>query len=416
MSLTKSEPFAFTGYKEKFISFLDKFILILLGINFLFAEYIYDFAWIALIILIPVIILRLALNRNVYLPDKTFFILLAAFLIIQVISSFFAADTGASLFVVRRRAMLYIPFFASTMFIKNLKQLKIILLCFICFTALVSVLEIFRYITDPHRLTAPVNEFRIAYFGHPVTIAEIKMLALILITVFVLSREKFLLNKVWLLILSLPILFTFYITGSRGAMFGFFVSLVLIGFIRSRVFVISFVSAVTLFLLLSPAQFSDRMLSVTDLSDRAIASRYEMWHTSVQILKDYPVTGTGSGDLVDIYKRYTPIRYDGEGTQMHNNFLQLLVTNGVLGLAAWLAFMIFILIRYLRIYHNTGGDNKLNDLVLISIAGMIAFQVSGLTDWNYGDFTFSFVLWMFLSFAFLAEKFAIREEKNLPQS
>jgi len=67
--------------------------------------------------------------------------------------------------------------------------------------------------------------------------------------------------------------------------------------------------------------------------------------------------------------------------------------------------MVFIFDKQLKVYRQTKNKPILNDLALISVLSMIAFQVSGLTDWNFGDFAFSFVNWVFISFAFLAEKF-----------
>jgi len=398
-------------YKEKFLYYLDAFIAVLLSINLLFAGYYYSIAWISLVILIPAIIFRLIIDRNLYRPDTIFIILLIIFILIQVISSLFSIDPRESLFVVRRRAMLYVLFFTSVMFIKNPVQLKQILAAFIIFSTMVSIIEIIRFISDPNRLTAPLNEFRITYFGHPVTIAEIKMLTLVLITVFLLSKETFLLQKKWLIICALPILYTFYLTGSRGAALALAGSLVVIGFMRSKLFVLSFVSAVVLFFIFAPPEFTQRLLSIGDLNGKGIASRVEMWETSFQITHDYPVFGIGSGDVIKVYERYTKTRYVGEGHQMHDNAIHLLVTTGFAGLAAWLILMLYIFIRQIKIYRRTRGNDTLNSLALASLISMIAFQIAGVFDWNYGDFAFSFVLWIFISLAFLAEKFNMDIQK-----
>jgi O-antigen ligase len=149
------------------------------------------------------------------------------------------------------------------------------------------------------------------------------------------------------------------------------------------------------------------MESVIEWNNKGIQARIAMWYTSTFIIQDYPILGVGSGDPIDIYNYYRPgnIRFDGEGHQMHNNVIHLLVTTGALGLAAWLALMVFIFDKQLKVYRQTKNKPALNNFALISVTAMIAFQVSGLTDWNFGDFAFSFVNWTFISLAFLAEKF-----------
>jgi O-antigen ligase len=96
---------------------------------------------------------------------------------------------------------------------------------------------------------------------------------------------------------------------------------------------------------------------------------------------------------------------------MHDNAIHLLVTTGFAGLAAWLILMLYIFIRQIKIYRRTRGNDTLNSLALASLISMIAFQIAGVFDWNYGDFAFSFVLWIFISLAFLAEKFNMDIQK-----
>lgn len=138
----KALNISFSENKEKVLFFLDISVVFLLSVNFLFADLNYSVSWIALVLLFPFVGLRLVIDRDVYLPEKTIFVLIGIFIAVQILSSIFSASTRESLFVVRRRAMLYLPFFTSIMFIKNLAQLKKILSALIVFTALISLYEI----------------------------------------------------------------------------------------------------------------------------------------------------------------------------------------------------------------------------------------------------------------------------------
>jgi hypothetical protein len=250
--LDKTINISLLGNKEKVLFFLDVSAVLLLSVNFLFAEFNYSISWIALVSLFPVIGLRLVIDRDIYIPEKTIFILIGIFILVQVISSVFSASIRESLFVVRRRAMLYMPFFASVMFIKNLAQLKKILAALVVFTSLISLYEVIRFFADPFYISAPIYEMRVSYFGHPVTLGEIKMLVLIFITVLIFSKENFIFSKKWLLVLSAPIVAAFYLTNSRGAWLGLLVALIVIGFLRNRKLVYAIAAGLVLFLILAP--------------------------------------------------------------------------------------------------------------------------------------------------------------------
>jgi len=54
----------------------------------------------------------------------------------------------------------------------------------------------------------------------------------------------------------------------------------------------------------------------------------------------------------------------------------------------------------------------LNIIAVSSLASMIAFQIAGLTEWNFGDAEFAAVLWFNLSLAFVAEKLINRKQNG----
>jgi len=129
-----------------------------------------------------------------------------------------------------------------------------------------------------------------------------------------------------------------------------------------------------------------------------------MWDVGLKIIRDYPVLGIGDTDIIKVYTHYKKIEFHGEGSHLHNNFFQIAALLGITGLAAWLTLMIYIFVRQIKIYLLTRKNLILNSLALVSIVSMISFQISGLTEWNFGDFEFDAVLWFMLGLAFLAEK------------
>lgn len=332
--------------------------------------------------------------------------LFAAFILVQVISSAVCGNPADSFDHIYRKISLYIIFIASILFIKNTSHLKKMLIVFIIFTALISTVEIVRfaleYIPNP---TKPLGEYRLEYYGYPVTNGEIKMMILLIIVPFFLVKKNYLMNKLYLAILSLPLIITFYLTNARNAMLALFAALIVTGLLKNRYFLGGLIAVSVLFLFLAPDAMTNRVLSIADLNHPSNHSRIVMWETSVKIIKDNLPFGVGDVDNNVIYRMYKTPEYHGEGSHMHSNIFQILVNFGVIGFAAWLLLMLYIFVKQVQVWLKTREFEFLNILALISVTSMIALQIAGLTEWNFGDAEFAAVFWFNLALAFLAFKF-----------
>src|SRR4030095_7105524 len=267
------------------------------------------------------------------------------------------------------------------------------------------------YFAD-YNSSIPIFARRLEYYGYPITNGEIKMLIMLLIVPLILSKETFVLSRILLILLSIPLLLTLYLTEARNAFIGVFIGLIIIGALKNKYFLAGIVVIVILFLLIAPFQLKERMLSITDLRERSIHSRFVMWDVGIKIIKDHPLLGVGDVDINKIYRMYKTPEIHGEGSHMHNNFFQIAVNFGLIGLVSWILLMFYIFYRQLKIYLKTKSHGFLNIIAVSSLVSMIAFQVSGLTEWNFGDAEFAAVLWFNLALAFLAWKLFNKETEN----
>jgi O-antigen ligase len=393
-----------TFSKPNIIKYTDFLILIFLSFHVIGSQYSVALSSIGLGGLIILASFRLSFDRDVFKPDKKLVYVFLLLIIAQVIASIFSVDPLDS-FYQSKRVFLYAGFFTVIIFVKDLKQLANILKVFFVFTALLSTYELIKYFIEYSQETdIPLSELRLEFYGYPITNGEIKMLILLLMITLTLTRDKFVFSKLWIVILSIPVLLSLYFTNSRNAMIGLFSGIVFIGFTRNKYFLIGVIVFVILFLLLAPLPIKERVLSITDFSLPSTQARFLTWETGVKLLKDYPITGIGDTDVLKMYRSYKYPEYEGEGSHMHNNFLQILVTIGIIGFLAWCIMMVYVIIRMIKIYSLTKGDTILNSLVVASISSMIAFQISGLTEYNFSDFEFAAVMWFMFGLAFLAEK------------
>lgn len=344
--------------------------------------------------------------------EKNLLYFFGLFIIMQVVSSVFSSNPGESFENISRKISLYIIFFASILFIKKEADLLMLLKILILFTALVSAVEIIRfavdYLPNPDK---PLSEYRLQYYGYPVTNGEIKMILLLIIIPFLLVKKKFLFSKSILILLSLPLFITFYLTNTRNAILGLFTGLIITGSLKNRYFLAGLIVIVVLFLLFAPIAYKERVFSIADPEHPSNKSRIVMWETGIKMFKDNPVLGVGDIDINKVYRMYKTPESHGEGSHMHNNFMQMLVNFGSLGLISWLILMLYIFFRQVKIYSASKQHELLNLISLISVTSFTALMITGLTEYNFGDAEFAAVFWFALSLAFLAEKFKLNGGK-----
>jgi len=338
--------------------------------------------------------------------DRNLLYLFGGFIFVQVISSAVCGNPADSFDHIYRKISLYIIFFVSILFIKNTTHLKRLLVILIVFTALISTIELVRFTLDylPNPTTT-ITEYRLEYYGYPVTNGEIKMMILLIIIPFFLAKKNYLMNKFYLALLTLPLFISFYLTNARNALLGLFIALLVTGILKNKYFLGGLIAITLAFLFFAPAAYKDRALSIADVKHPSNHTRFVMWETSLKIINDNILLGVGDVDNNVIYRMYKKPEFHGEGSHMHSNIFQILVNFGVLGFAAWIVMMLYIFARQVKAWLATREFEFLNILALISITSMIALQVAGLTEWNFGDAEFAAIFWFNLALAFLALKF-----------
>ena len=92
----------------------------------------------------------------------------------------------------------------------------------------------------------------------------------------------------------------------------------------------------------------------TNPNGHSLLQRLEAWRTGIEIYKDYPFLGVGTGDLDDAYKR----KYRDNHSQLipknqiraHNTYLTSLITFGIIGLLLFV-FIVFYHLK-LQIQHK----------------------------------------------------------------
>ena len=174
------------------------------------------------------------------------------------------------------------------------------------------------------------------------------------------------------------------LTQTRSSWLAMFISGIAILAVARKRWIPVYIAAAAALVLLAPPAYRDRIVTIWDPQYRTNVQRINMIKGGTSIFREHPVIGTGPVDLGDIYRENMPPGAVYVHGHMHNIFLQVAVTLGAVGLAAfvWLLAAMFIIVgRNLRL--DLPPPERA--LVAGSLGAMTGFVVNGLFDWNFGD-------------------------------
>jgi putative inorganic carbon (HCO3(-)) transporter len=176
------------------------------------------------------------------------------------------------------------------------------------------------------------------------------------------------------------LLFTF----TRSSWIGTVVSVAIVLAFLRRKLLIPFATALVVLFLLLPGTYRERIATMWSPTFGTNVQRLELLSGGWRIFKDHPIVGVGTMDLAAIYRQYKPPGAVFVHGHMHNNFLQIAVQMGVVGLAAF----VLLLVAFFRLLvRNLKLDLALPERAWVvgSLGAFIGFLVNGLFDWTFGD-------------------------------
>ena len=131
---------------------------------------------------------------------------------------------------------------------------------------------------------------------------------------------------------------------------------------------------------------TERAISTFDEQDPSINTRLLMWRTTFEMIKDKPIFGSGIGTFRMNYLDYQAqllkenpnyIKYYTKAGEAHNEYLQIWVELGIIGLGLFLLIFYFIYHVVFNFYErNKNSEDKL--VILGLIAGITCFMIHSL--------------------------------------
>jgi O-antigen ligase len=155
-----------------------------------------------------------------------------------------------------------------------------------------------------------------------------------------------------------------------------------------------------LLFVLAPEGLVQRLTSTFNAQDPANQDRFAMIEVGALMVRDHPLTGVGPNMVPQVYEQYRPdYAVNPTNPHLHNVPLQIAAERGLPALAVWLWFVGAASAALFRLFRT--GQRVLASAALASMAAMLA---AGLFEYNFGDSEFLMLFLVLITLPFAAAR------------
>ncbi len=350
---------------------------------------------------LPIYIYLVCVNKNLRPKlNNPLNIFVIAFFIINVVTAFLGVNPMRSLWgnFERMGGVYYLAHLVLLFFYIQLLgraqgvYLKRFLQAFVAVAALVTLNGLSGWIHGPTFTTDLSLPDRVSStFGNPIFFASYLIVPLFLAAYFFLSEEKRILKVLFAFAFVLQLV-GIYSSGTRGAFVGLlagvFVSSIIYFFLVNStkmrrygllVFGTLLIIVGVLFAIHNKLPQGSTLSRMFNFNDKNTKARLIQWKMAIQGFKDRPIFGTGPENYYFVAnKYYNPeiVQYDNSWfDKPHNFLLEILSTNGIFGLLAYISMIGLGIYGAWRAYKSE--LISLLEMCLL-LAAIIAYQVQNL--------------------------------------
>ena len=346
-------------------------------------------------------------KAKIDLDCKRYFIAISLFAIAMLLSALFSGDIVYGL---KRWADMWIwrfmPFVVVIFLLDNYIDAKKVMLTGFAGITVTSVYAVYQGLSGMSRANG--------FYGHPMTLGGwlCIFLPLLLIEFF---EKKLLKQYHWLAGLAFCICSAGLVfNATRGAWLavGIVCGLLLIYYMlkskRNMVIGALFIILISV-LLVNNTKFMHRLDTIDDFNKyQSNTERILIWKSAWNMFKDYPILGVGLGQYTENYqKKYiSPQAKEPNLTHAHNNFIQMLAENGIVGFGGFIIMFGYIILKNFIDWLKTK-----NVYALMITFSTICLLLQGFTEYNVGNSAVIKMYWLVLGTLILLYKLSALDKK-----
>ena len=335
-------------------------------------------------------LLRLAVGRS-HFDAPSFFIPLAAYAAITLVSAAFSSDPRAS-FVDSKQLVLFLIVPMAYELARGRKAPFIVqvIISAGAISAAVGVVQygVFQYDNLGRRAQGEL--------GHYMTYSGLLML----VTCAACARVLFTRDRTWPLLILPALMAALAASFARSAWVGTCAGVTTLLLLKGDLRLIAVLPMVAaLVLVLAPPRITDRFYSMFDPHDTTRLDRVAMLHVGERMIAAYPLTGVGPTMVQRRYREFLASNEDQHvNPHLHNVPMQIAAERGLPAVAIWLWFLVTLIAglwRRLKVV-----DARF--LAATALAVIVAMLAAGQFEYNFGDSEFLMLFLVLVTLPFAA--------------
>ena len=224
---------------------------------------------------------------------------------------------------------------------------------------------------------------------------------LMLVICAVWARLLFSRERIWPALMIPALMVALTLTFTRSAWVGACAAIALLLALRDFRLVTLLPILAAIFFAFAPPQITGRFYSMFDSKDPTTRDRLVMLRIGEGMIRDHPLAGVGPNMVEREYAEYR--REDDPqavNPHLHNVPVQIAAERGLPALAAWLWFIIVLVIDRVKGL-KPAPDGFLPAAAVAAVAGMLA---AGLFEYNFGDSEFLMLFLVLVTLPYAAER------------
>jgi O-antigen ligase len=320
---------------------------------------------------------------------------LLLFILLTLFSIFYSAHTTMSIADWLRILSIFSLYVLSFILIKNRQNFKKIIYTIILSAIIPGSIAFYQFINQSGMtiIDEGITNRIFGTFAHPNLLAYYLTIPLALLIFLTLERKADEKLNIFTLLVSLPIFILLLLTYTRGAWIVFLLIILILGALKYKKFLIGvLLGLILLYLTVSPLQNR-----VNDLfkykPGSSVQWRLTLWRDSLGYSQEKLIGGYGIGtaNAIILEKRGKELG----SPDPHNDYLKILIENGVLGLISYLFLIISLLTTLIvRFIKSTSASDK--NLYLLFIGITLALYSMSLVDNILRNTALQWILWILL--------------------
>jgi O-antigen ligase len=232
--------------------------------------------------------------------------------------------------------------------------------------------------------------------GHYMTYSGLLMLVIGVALARLLFGRR---ERTWAALVMPALLVAVALTSSRNAWVGACAAAAVLFLLKDfRLLAVLPVVAAIFFGVAGPA-LTARFVSIFDLNDPTSRDRLAMMREGREMIRDHPLVGVGPNMVEPLYPQYREAGAVEKVVQhLHNVPVQSAAERGLPALAAWLSFVVILLIDLSRLF-RTGAHRF---LAAAALAAVVSMLTAGMFEYNFGDSEFLMLFLILVTLPFAA--------------